>query len=196
MVEQHSTDESRLGVGLLGWQDVAWADTYYPDDLPADWRLSYYANELNCVCLAESDWCVADEATWQEWVDAVAEGFRFYLLASPTVTLQQLDQLAALLGEHLGGLLLQQDDRRAVPAGMLPVEGLSGVDRAWQDAAGNRVLQIDLAGLDLRAQRVRLEEVAAQLSDGKRNALLLVGEGVGPVQALELRMVAEMLGVA
>ncbi len=35
----------------VGWDHPAWQGSFYPDDLPADWRLTYYANEVPGVLL-------------------------------------------------------------------------------------------------------------------------------------------------
>jgi len=40
---------AELVVGARGWEHAQWLETYYPDDLPEDWQLDYYANEFGCV---------------------------------------------------------------------------------------------------------------------------------------------------
>ena len=132
MAAEHSIDERRLGVGLAGWRDAPWAEHYFPPDLPQDWRLAYYANEHDCALLEEDDWATADPADWAEWVDAVGEGFRFYL-AAESVDPARLDALAEAFGEHLGGVLLVSAVE-GIPAAMWPEPGL-GVP-AWRNAAG------------------------------------------------------------
>lgn len=196
MAEQHSIDEPRLGVGLTGWQGTAWAEAYYPGDLPADWRLSYYANDFNCVHLPEADWVMAGDADLEAWLDSVAEGFRFYLSASSAVPLARMLKVASLLGAQLGGFLLQQDDRREPPAALRAVQDLPGVSAAWQGADARLILQLDMGGLDLRAQRACLEGLSDRLKPEVPHALLLTGEGVGPEQASQLRLLAEMMGIA
>ena len=37
------------------WEHPAWNQEFYPDDLPEDWRLSYYANEFPVVLVPVSE---------------------------------------------------------------------------------------------------------------------------------------------
>jgi len=48
--------EDSIRVGVFGWEHEHWIGTFYPDDLPEDWRLSYYANEFSVVLGAEDKW--------------------------------------------------------------------------------------------------------------------------------------------
>lgn len=41
-------------------------DEWYPDDLPAEWRFDYFANEFRAVFISESEWLTWDEASWDE----------------------------------------------------------------------------------------------------------------------------------
>ena len=45
-----------LLLGTAGWERPGWAARYYPDGMPADWRLDYYANDCDCVLLTPEDW--------------------------------------------------------------------------------------------------------------------------------------------
>ncbi|MGB0721281.1 MAG: hypothetical protein ACPGU7_02685 [Gammaproteobacteria bacterium] len=36
-------------VALAGLQDPPWAESFFPDDIPAQWRLDYYANEFEAL---------------------------------------------------------------------------------------------------------------------------------------------------
>lgn len=36
----------KILTGAASWQVAQWRESYYPADLPADWRLAYYANEF------------------------------------------------------------------------------------------------------------------------------------------------------
>ncbi|MDH5516631.1 MAG: hypothetical protein OEY36_02270 [Gammaproteobacteria bacterium] len=66
-------------VGSWGWRHPEWEkDVFYPDDLPADWQLSYYANEFDLVVVPASYWG-ADGYTDEDWLDDVEEDFVFYI---------------------------------------------------------------------------------------------------------------------
>jgi len=196
MATELSIDARQLGVGLAGWRDAAWAEAYFPPDLPADWRMDYYANEHDCVLLSQADWGAADPVNWAAWADAVGEGFRFYL-DTANVGPARHDALSAAFGERLGGLLLPAADA-SIPEAMWPESG--GALPSWRGARGNRLFLLDIAGKDMRAQRAMLESLAPligdQANDGRRHDLILTGSGVGPEQAAALRMLSELLGLA
>lgn len=197
MTAELSIDARQLGVGLAGWQAATWAETYFPADLPADWRMDYYANAHDCLWLCQADWGAVGPAGWAEWAAAVGEGFRFYLQVDSDPT--PYAALEAAFGERLGGLLLSavatSVPDEASQAVMWSEPG--GLLAHWRGGSGNRLFLLDIAGKDLRAQRAMLESVAPLIGDdGPRHDLILSGSGVGPEQAAELRMLSELLGLA
>lgn len=87
-----------------GWGGLADAAGFFPEDLPADWRLTYFANAFGAVLVPWPDWREADATTLAGWRDEVHGGFRFLLeapLAAPG-TAQALAGAAAALGPALG----------------------------------------------------------------------------------------------
>lgn len=63
-----------IDMGALDWMGPDWLASYYPPDLPEDWRLAYYANEYRCAGTAQTpasvlaQWAAglpADFALWQ-----------------------------------------------------------------------------------------------------------------------------------
>lgn len=64
----------QITIGALGWDRD---DPVYPEDLPVDWRLAYYANTRAAVWVPAEAWLggtMPDTAAWREDVN---EGFRF-----------------------------------------------------------------------------------------------------------------------
>ena len=45
-----------LEVGGYGWRRRDWDEDFYPEDLPPDWRLAFYANEFQTVCVPAAYW--------------------------------------------------------------------------------------------------------------------------------------------
>ncbi len=94
-----------------GWLDLADAEHFYPDDLPDDWRLSYFANEFRASLLPAAIWTASDPLTISQWYEDVAPGFRFAAELAPTQpnkdTAQRLTPAALLdlLGSKLDGWL-------------------------------------------------------------------------------------------
>lgn len=116
---QMTSQTHRLLIGSLGWQHAGWQGNYYPEDLPADWRLGYYSNEFP---LAVIEWTGQGELA-----EEVAECREdLVLLAAitpaaddPATALTPLhDWLVSLPREH--GVLLRLDPAPvADPAGWL-----------------------------------------------------------------------------
>lgn len=66
-------------VGAVNWEHPAWHGGFYPDDLPEDWRLSYYNTQFQAVYLPASVWQDVPESTWAQWLNDTQEGFCFVL---------------------------------------------------------------------------------------------------------------------
>ena len=73
--------EGRLLLGTVGWERADWLSDYYPPDLPADWRLAYYANDCGCVLLPADSWSAMDRDLPAESLDEAAGRLLFFLEA-------------------------------------------------------------------------------------------------------------------
>ena len=40
--------------GAINWQHAQWLGQYYPQDLPTDWQLDFYANEFDAILISYS----------------------------------------------------------------------------------------------------------------------------------------------
>jgi hypothetical protein len=140
----------------------------------------------------------------------VPDGFRFYLDVAEAERLAAAGACGAALGERLGGLLL-----REVPAAGPALESAAGAPvflpatagpgpawRLWADAGslpppgGVGVLLLRTQGLDLRSLRRSLEAFA-EVRDGDADLAVLVTDPVPSAARLrELRVLAELLGLA
>ncbi|MCW8945604.1 MAG: hypothetical protein OQL27_12595 [Sedimenticola sp.] len=98
-----------IKIGAAGWEHSGWLSAFYPDDLPADWRLSYYANEFQIVQIPPALWLSADVDVFTQWRDDVADSFRFILDISNCMAeqgaLESLQQCLKTLGEKVAGLV-------------------------------------------------------------------------------------------
>lgn len=62
-----------IKLGHYNWSELGSNSTYYPEDMPKEWQLSYYANEFECVELAlETDTSLDDI---EEWIEGLSESF-------------------------------------------------------------------------------------------------------------------------
>ena len=76
------TDPLRCGV--FDWPRFPGKGGFYPDDLPPEWRLNYYANAFESACLPLTALPVDGELR-EEWLDSLPEGFRLSLRADDAV---------------------------------------------------------------------------------------------------------------
>ena len=97
-----------LLIGACGWSHSGWATDYYPEDLPSDWHLGYYANEFPVVLVTTEEWCLpeADVTKWCEETDA---SFRFVLEISANTVEEMQPQLqrGSVLADRCVGSLLR-----------------------------------------------------------------------------------------
>lgn len=99
-------------LGAIGWDHEAWAGSFYPEDMPPEWRLSYYNTHFDCVLLPYRDWGARSLETLAAWREDTLERFRF-LLEHPPGTLTDEDQarIDALAGK---AVLLRPEENRQV----------------------------------------------------------------------------------
>ncbi|CRI65170.1 hypothetical protein THIOKS12250068 [Thiocapsa sp. KS1] len=150
--------------------------SFYPDDLPEEWRLTYFANALDAVLLGEDIWRQADAQLMERWCRDVPDSFRFYLRTEESGEgFSGCSSLHGCLGERLGGWLVPPDRHGE--------SDLRGSCYAMVDAvtaaADSRAPALACAvpdGLvtDLRAARAWLETYAAAARG--RPALALMGQ--------------------
>jgi len=104
-----------LSIGAWGWKHPEWEkDVFYPDDLPADWQLSYYSNEFDLVAVPASYWSTEGYGD-EEWLDDVDDDFVFYI-EWPFLQLTDFDdykkcaQFCDSLGEQLAAVLVNEQN--------------------------------------------------------------------------------------
>jgi len=185
-----------LDIVTIGWELAGWDGTFYPEDLPHDWRLTYFANEFPAVIVPSGHWMQADTSQVSAWVEDVHDGFRFYLAGPGTrATPGNLDRARRILGAKLAGLVCEKGARDWPPGPvscfqlMGEPEGLpaAGCLPAWRIPA----VQIG----DLRAARTLLENLAARVPGG-RALLVLAGEDIDVDDLRRWWSLAWLMGVA
>ncbi len=91
-----------------GWEQDAWLTGFYPDDLPEDWRLCYFANEFSSVLLPRAVWVDAADDAVEGWAEDLPVGFRCYLevaSAASAASGRKLDAVLSALGRHAAGVV-------------------------------------------------------------------------------------------
>jgi hypothetical protein len=97
----------RLLIGASGWAHSGWVADFYPEDLPVDWQLGYYANEFPVVLVTDREWALPN-ADAIHWCEDTERSFRFVIeikAAAKEAIQQQLDRLAGF-GNRCVGIIL------------------------------------------------------------------------------------------
>jgi hypothetical protein len=148
------------GVAILvrGWNLPAWAGAFYPDDLPPEWRLPYFANAFPAVLLPAPEWLAAGPAGLAAWAAEVPARFRFYLEqpAGPADA-ALLAAASGSLGASLGGVVASRLPSAPVPGVPLFVPAAEAAGEAGVWAGAGR----DAPTGGLRERRRWLAELAA-----------------------------------
>lgn len=149
--QESSEVSSGLRVGALDWQHEHWQSVFYPDDLPQDWRLGFYANEFSTVLVPQSRWLAAlDEI--EDWLD-VPDNFGFYLVLEDERYRLQLETVMQRLKNRLLGVFLPAD----IPADIALIEMQSQDLRAWRkwlEQHGNSLKAVFLKDEELSIQQL------------------------------------------
>ena len=191
MLEPQSNPIIRFG--CYGWDDPRWQASYFPDDLPADWRLPYFANDAACVLVPVSQFSAMTPAQIGALaIDELRDEFRFYLDASDA----GLPSAAIVdsLEKRLGAVICNQP--LAAATGILVLTPRAVADgRAWA-CERHGLLRLDDIGPDLRDWRRRFDDLRIWMRDYDELAVIVRGERVTPVALNELKTLAELMGIA
>ena len=90
----HPAPTYRCYLGAIGWDHATWAGAFYPEDLPPEWRLSYYNTGFECVYLPYALWSKTPPETLAAWREETLERFRFLL--EPAASRDDAERIAAL----------------------------------------------------------------------------------------------------
>ena len=100
-------------IGSRGWLHPGWEGGFYPDDLPPDWRLAYYANEFPMVVIREQEW--AQIADIQALREDCPDTFRFVVELNREDMRAQLEHIGQL-GEQCAGVIVAAEQGKAFEA--------------------------------------------------------------------------------
>lgn len=184
-----------------GWDHDGWVGPFYPDDLPGDWRLGYYANAFRGVLVPAATVAGAHRGTAEGWLEDTPAGFRFVLEVDPERPPATYEEVVTALGERLAGVVTTAPGKPpAVPPGVplaAPGGGAPGVDPVWQDHGPGlgswfgRVPGVPPSG---RPCRDLLERFLAVAAGRPRGVLVFPALAETPGRLAEARVIAELLG--
>lgn len=108
----------RVLAGTSGYSYKEWKRSFYPEDLPADEMLRYYASKLPAVEINNTFYRMPKAEMLSRWAEEVPDGFRFALKASQQITHRRrlkdaadpvgyFFKVAVTLGDRMGPVLFQ-----------------------------------------------------------------------------------------
>ncbi len=114
---------NKVLLGARGWQHAGWAGTFYPEDLPQDWQLNYYANEFSVLVISEQKWVLLEDVS--SLTEECGVDFRFVPELPQCENEAEWEaQIARLqqLGEYAGGVIIHSGENHYIGAAeMIPV---------------------------------------------------------------------------
>jgi uncharacterized protein YecE (DUF72 family) len=110
-----------LYIGTSGWAYPEWKPNFYPKELPRSRFLSHYASNLNSCEINATFYRIQSAGTFERWVHATPESFRFSVKAHRRLThsrylpidtdgrrfMKEFMSSISPLGHRLGALLFQ-----------------------------------------------------------------------------------------
>ncbi len=90
-------------IGACGWDHPDWLHSYYDKDLPADWRLSFYARQFKTVLIPYEYWSSLDIEKIAEFINDVAEDYPIIFEVN-----ENLANIATVSGQALEKVIKNQ----------------------------------------------------------------------------------------
>ena len=186
---------NNLKVGARGWRHERWLTSYYPDDLPEDWQLTYYANDFEVVIVPQAYWTPSKGYPVGDWQEAVGENFRFYLEYPPLDSDEEIkcfQNQCIELGDLLGGIVVAEGFNVDKVVLSCPVIDISSVGTS---ALCVGVMDKDFE--DLRKARVWLETFDKNSQSEQKVVIVSNGteDDISMESLLKIQTLSEMMGL-
>jgi len=110
------TSKPEIRVGARGWNFEQWGGEFYPDDLPEDWRFSFYSNDFQTVLVPSGYLVQFSVDEWEEWIEDTSREFWFYIEISETDDWKAIEPYMKVFSGKLKGIVVT-------------VETLSSIDK-------------------------------------------------------------------
>jgi uncharacterized protein YecE (DUF72 family) len=113
---------NKIHIGTSGWHYEHWKGVFYPENITAEQRLSYYAEHFNDVEINNTFYNLPDKKTVKNWQKTVAPDFTFAVKASryithmkklkdPAKSIKKFFDTVAGLEDKIGPILFQLPPR-------------------------------------------------------------------------------------
>lgn len=196
-----------LQVGTYGWQYESWQGGFYPEDMPEDWWLDFYANNYRVVLVPETLWLGWQEDDFEEALDAVEGAFSFYFEVQESLDeskVQQLESIAEIFAERAAGVVVFSEQNN-IPEKVaeLPVTLVSKTEQlngwSWKHqewiCSGAECGVVASINIEPKQQTELLKDFMAGLPEGMQGAPFIVyDQNLDMKQLFSLKTIGEFLG--
>ena len=136
-----------IRAGARGWQFEQWAGEFYPDDLPEDWRFSFYSNDYQVVLVPYEYLTQFSLEEWSEWIEDTSKDFWFYLEISESASWDELAPLFKVFADKLKGIIVVIEHLTAIDSLASLINKAKRVSPVSIRREGNEVSDKDMATL-------------------------------------------------
>lgn len=148
-------------IGARGWSDIIPGDDFYPEELPPEWRFSFYSNNLRSVLVPQELWPSTSRTDVSEWLNDCDPAFRFVLELPATLS----RTLPETPGQELDSFLdLCEPIAARVAGNLLRVDSDVDIDPDWLENVVHRLVDIAPLCVDLPPGPWRDPSVLAALT--------------------------------
>lgn len=191
-----------LVVGARGWEHPRWETQFYPDDLPSDWKLGFYANEFRCVLVPAEEWINADDAVLEQWADDVDADFSlfFELPDTPQLLPEGLESLGSVLTGFVASTKAEQIWRPVLEDWpiLTPISDGHSVMSCYALRGESRpslvVFDPGDAGCELVDLRAYIESVLQGVPTTEKVYFIIAGQTPSLETMKNVNIIAELLG--
>ncbi|MHB1585664.1 MAG: DUF72 domain-containing protein [Acidiferrobacteraceae bacterium] len=151
MMRNRNNPGPGLMIGMCGWEHPDWTPGFYPEELPPEWRLTFYANHFTTVLVPAERWLSGARQDLEQWLDDTGDDFRF-VLELPADHERRQDEIrlrTRILDERIAALVIPYTQGSMTPTlarfGDWPIsirapDGVSEQERAQWRHAGASIL--------------------------------------------------------
>jgi hypothetical protein len=185
-----------IDIVALDWNRPDWGETYFPPDLPQDWRLAYFATQFEAVLVPAAAWEATPLEVLTQWAEEVPAHFRFYRETRPGCAPAVLYRASSALGDRYTGRITASPSAQVSGDSDATTPSLSNPLYSAIDAQGMPILarQIpDRALADPGLTLTWLHMLAAEA--GPRTAVAIFAEG-DPDALSQIVQLAQLAGLA
>lgn len=95
-----------IRVGARGWDFEQWKGEFYPDDLPRDWRFSFYSNDFQTILIPGNYLTQFTLDEWQEWIEDTSRDFWFYIEVAESANWDEIEPYLKIFESKLKGIIV------------------------------------------------------------------------------------------